>query len=784
MNPSTPRALALVLLVGTLSCSETRQHFPDSGQVDPGPAPDAAGPATDSAVPAPGDAVAPSDVPEDTLDAEPGDSDEPGDLPSEVDTSAPPVVEPLPPRTCERTFTYTPIGESPSAIALAGEFNGWSATAQPLQDGDGDGTWETTLATDGLAGSHGYKFVVTVAGSEDWRLDPKNPMQKHVDGTPNSKVLIQDCKVPLLVLESLETGADTLTAVIAVRQGAAADGLGDATAVVRHGFSALPSSVWNAESQRFVVSLNGLAPGKHSLNVGISGPGGQAAPLYLPIWLEATPFDWSDAVLYFTMTDRFADGDPGASSPDPCLPADSKANWLGGDWPGITAKIKAGYFATMGVNTLWLSPVNDNPDGCFFGQLGKQYTSYHAYFPKSLLAPEARFGTLDQLRELVAAAHASGMRVIVDLVANHTHSEHPDFTAHPEWFNPYYACGFEEAPLTCWFETYTPDLKYEQDGAVEAISEMALWWIREADLDGFRVDAVKHMHDNFVLTLRHKIATRIETTPGASFWMVGETFAGDWGGGSGPNETVIKKYIGADWLTGQFDFPLYWRILRVFARDQQPPLHIADLLTAAQGHYGPGAVMSNFLGNHDIPRFASHANGDIGDEWGNGSKEQGWDNPPPQPANAEPYQRLGLAFSLLFTIRGVPLIYYGDEIGLAGAGDPDNRRMMSFDGWNAHQKALVDHIGALASVRAGHPALRRGTYKTLLTNDSLLAFEQSDASEALIVALNRSGAAQTAKVPAAAGAWTELLSGESVEATSGTLELAVEPWGTRILKKN
>ena len=111
------------------------------------------------------------------------------------------------------------------------------------------------------------------------------------------------------------------------------------------------------------------------------------------------------------------------------------------------------------------------------------------------------------------------------------------------------------------------------------------------------------------------------------FYTVGETFVGDWGGGSGPNETVLKKYINDKMLHGQFDFPMYWRILRVFARNEEPPSHVTDLLTQSAGYYGSAAVMSRFLGNHDVPRFISHAANQIGDVWGNGSKEQGWDNP-------------------------------------------------------------------------------------------------------------------------------------------------------------
>ena len=665
---------------------------------------------------------------------------------------------PLPPRTCTHRISYDTFGQSISSVAVAGEFNEWNSTTTLLSDEDGDGVYHVNLDTTDLAGSYAYKLVVD---GESWLLDPANPMRKMVDGVENSKLLIENCSLPLLEVETLEYSKDNITAVIAVRDGASEAGILSSTATMKLGTQLASNAayVYDEASQRFVVDIDSPADGKHSLTFFISNNVGAARPLHLPLWVEAEPFEWADAVMYFAMTDRFRDAQPNIGGPVACIP-NNNANWLGGDWAGVTEKIEDGYFTNLGVTALWLTAVVDNPDTCMSGSLGKTYTSYHGYFPSSQRTAENQLGSLADLKGLVDAAHAKGIRVLVDLVANHLHSSHPLVTEQPSqgWFNAFFQCGFDEAPLTCWFEEYLPDLNYESDSAVEEMTEAAIWWVLEADLDGFRIDAVKHMHDNFLYTVRAKIDRDINVVPGTEFYTVGETYVGDWGGGSGPNETVLKQYINHQMLHGQFDFPLYWRILRVFARDQEDPAHLTDLLTQSEGYYGSKAVMSRFLGNHDVPRFISHATGHISDEWGTGAKQLGWDSPPTGPVSVEPYQRLMLAWSFLFTIEGIPLIYYGDEIGLPGAGDPDNRRMMIWDDWTSNNTMVHEHVALLASIRKAYPALSRGTTEVLLTNSFVMAYRRVHSSGDVVVVLNRSQSTQTVPLNLT-GNWTDALGG-------------------------
>ncbi len=786
------RVLGLGLIALALGCTETKTRTPESGSPcdtavipDTGVPADALAMAPDTSDPGPGDVTLEGDTrsPVDVSDTDAPLEDTvedvavvPDDL-GGADAADVAAIPALPDRACLYRFT---VASEAASVHVAGEFNDWSTTALPLVS-DGQGVYSADLDTTGLAGSYAYKLVFN---GNDWQLDGAEPMRKIVGGVENSKVLLPDCRLPLLELETLEVSADHLRVVVAVRRGSGGAALEGER--VERGGVLYDGATWDAQSQRFTLDVKSPAAGKWGLTFRIRNGAGEAVPLHLPIWVEAQAFDWRDAVLYFAMTDRFLDGDPSSSSADACLPNGNKANWLGGDWKGVRQRVEDGYFDSLGVNALWLTAVVDNPDGCETGAAdGRQYTSYHGYFPSSQLDPEPRLGTLAELRQLVAAAHARGIRVLVDLVANHLHETHPLVSEHTAdgWFNSFVTCqdgGFDNAPLNCWFEPYLPDLDYTNDAVVEAMTDMAVEWVLAADLDGFRVDAVKHMHPNFLRTLTAKLGRVAETVPGARFYLVGETFTGEWGGGQGPNETLIKSYVNPTLLDGQFDFPLYWNIVKAFARGELGLGDLGNITLAAQGYYGPFAVMSSFAGNHDVPRLLSHAAGQIGDVWGNGSKDQGWNAPPSQPTQLEPYERAALALGFLFTAPGVPLLYYGDEVGLVGAGDPDNRRLMPWDGYSAGQLLVRERVQAFGAARRKLAALRRGDFQLVQGSADLLVFRRTLGAEVVTVALNRAAAPASVSIPSAVSLTDQITLGSKAP-SGGTVTFDVPPRGMVIL---
>jgi len=647
-------------------------------------------------------------------------------------------------------------------------------------------------------GSHGYKLLVD---GSNWMTDPANPLALW-DPTftyQNSKLRVPDCSLP--TLEPVSATADwttrTVTVVVQASTGLGGEPLLASGIEVRHQGTPVDPG-FDPATQRFTVRLSGLEPGKHSLTFRAATSKGQAQPLFVPLWLEEKPFAWRDAVLYFALTDRFANGDPSNDAPAACVPSEQagrNTNWEGGDWEGLRRKIEEGYFDSLGVTAIWISAPNDNPDGCVSGDLaGATYTAYHAYFPLSLDATENHFGTMDDLRAMTAAAHRRGIRIVMDLDANHVHQDSDLWKAHKEWFHQdRRICGqddnWNQHPIDCWFQDYLPDFDYRVDDAVELVTDSAIDWVRQADLDGFRVDAVKHMEHAFGYHLRDKVRRRLEAS-GVPVWLVGETYVGDWQGGTGANEGTIKAYLSDRELTGQFDFPLYWEIVGALARGEGSLAHMAEVAVAGNALWHQafaGAVMSNFLGNHDIPRFISHASGVIADKWGNGAKELGWNSPPPLPTDATPVLRLRQAFAFLMTIPGVPLIYYGDEVGMPGAGDPDNRRMMTFQGWTANQSALRNAVGTLAAFRAEHPATRSGTFVTLLAETDVLAYGLHGSGDAVAVVLNRGGARSVAFSVAAIpglpadGTLKDALGGADVPISQGSVSIAMPAQGVAVL---
>lgn len=497
---------------------------------------------------------------------------------------------------------------------------------------------------------------------------------------------------------------------------------------------------------------------------------------------------WRDAIMYFVFVDRFANGDPGNDAPIGA-PVDPEADYLGGDWKGILGKVEDGYFTDLSVDVLWLSVPIDNPaKGHPDLELVHYYSAYHSYWPENLEQPEEHFGSMEDLKALVDAAHARGMRVVLDYAMNHVYVDSPVYKDHPEWFWPVeqeydgmtkdclcgQACSWDEPTerKRCWFTPYLPDFNFTDPDARTYSIDNALWWISQTGIDGYRLDALKHIEDEWILEFRERLATEVEPASKAHFYTVGETFTGD--------RELLRYYVDPGrMLDGQFDFPMRMAITAAVLRRQRTeegvvkPTSMQELdqfLTDNEGFYGEG-LMSNFLGNHDIPRVIHQAEDTPrwDNEWSGSGAEQ-WKAPPPLPEGTSAFERLANGYTVMMSLNGIPLIYYGDEIGMAGAGDPDNRRMMEFDDatYSEGQKLLLAHVKKLTALRKQHPAMSRGARTTLSVSDETYVYEKVEADDRVIVVINRSDDAQDVDgVPD--GAYTDLLTDAPV--TGGTIEV-------------
>jgi len=461
-------------------------------------------------------------------------------------------------------------------------------------------------------------------------------------------------------------------------------------------------------------------------------------------------FDWRDSVIYFVFVDRFENGDP---SNDGGIGVPAASDWQGGDWAGVTARIESGYFEDLGVNTLWLSVPFDNTNAIGAGNDGQNYSAYHGYWPGELDRTEEHFGTLAELQQLVDAAHARGIKILFDYAMNHVHDSSPVYAENPDWFWPNdngsggncvcgSGCSWDgDEARRCWFTEYLPDFDFTKPAARTFSIDNALQWVADTGVDGFRLDAVKHIEDEWLLELRERVAAEVQPETGEYFYMVGETFTGD--------QATIARYVNPEMLDGQFDFPLRMQTAYNLLMRQGSMQDLADFMDANDTYYGP-AIMSTFIGNHDIPRVIHLAQDTPlwNNQWADG-KDRAWSNQPGLPAGASAFERLGTAFTILLTTKGAPLLYYGDEVGMAGAGDPDNRRAMQWDGYSGGQTALLEHIRRLTAIRAEHPATRRGTRTTLFADTETFAYSVEHSGDILWVAVNRSDApAQVGGLPA------------------------------------
>lgn len=412
-------------------------------------------------------------------------------------------------------------------------------------------------------------------------------------------------------------------------------------------------------------------------------------------------------VMYLIMTDRFADGDRHND-----LPGDDRAaprGWHGGDLAGIEQHLD--YLKKLGVDTVWTTPVASNagmPD------------SYHGYAATDLYAVDPHFGTLADYQRLSAALHARGMKLVIDLVPNHIGVASPWVTdpPAPDWLHGTLAHhhlvqgNFDElvdphaAPRAWrnitngWFTDAMPDLNQENPLVERYLIQNALWWVETANLDGIRLDTFPYVSrafwHNYHAAL-HSVFPHLTT--------VGEVFNG--------NAEITSFFAGGvahqgidTGLYTPFDFPMYFALRDVLAHDK--PMTELDRVLRQDALYPHPERLIPFIGNHDTTRFLTEDGGSV--------------------------PRLKLALGLLATLRGMPQIYSGDEIGMTGGKDPDNRHDFpgGFAG-DAHdaftragrtptEQTVFAWTSGMLALRNSHHALQTGLQQDLFADADAFAF--------------------------------------------------------------
>jgi glycosidase len=668
-----------------------------------------------------------------------------------------------PPGTCPLVVWYKP--SSPSAyVEIVGDFNAWSRPGVVPDAVDG-GYRATRL--DLTPGEHTYAIV------EDGVMLPDRNVGTTAThaGQEVTWVDLTTCQSPSLAVTKVEATADgSANVTLSFTPAAGGPALDETSVSVRASGGAAGFTVQNMQNATIAVAATGLPRGKTTLFFSAKDKSGVAtAEARTPVWIDPAPFDQRDMIIYQVMVDRFATGSGPVTPPSP---AGERA---GGNVDGVRNALPA--LASMGVNTIWMSPLYANPSGDFPGTDGREYSSYHGYWPTDARALDPRVATDRSLWALVSAAHARGMRIVFDVVPNHVHDQHPYYAQHPDWFDGEKSCvcgvgscDWATHEQTCWFAPYLPDIDWDNADAARQISSDVTAWLDAYDGDGIRIDAVPMMPRSAVRRIAYDVRTRIDGGAHASF-LLGEIFTGPGGYGD------IREHLGPFELDSSFHFPLMWTLRSAVAHETGAMSDIADTLDAADASWaGSGVVPALIIGNHDVTRFSSESAGDAGGD--------GW-TPAPQSTLPLVYEKQRLAMAAIYTLPGAPVVYYGDEVALAGRSDPDSRRAMPSDAaLSADQKATRAFVQKVGTLRACSAALRRGTRTTLLANAERYVFARTtdDGTVAIVDLARRATSAAAVPLPSAlAKPYVDALSGAASDGSSGTLSLPASSFSARVL---
>ncbi len=461
--------------------------------------------------------------------------------------------------------------------------------------------------------------------------------------------------------------------------------------------------------------------------------------------------DWSDAVLYFVILDRWANGD-GAN--DDKVDLGNPGGWHGGDLKGLTQQLDE--IASLGATAIWITPVVKQIDYCPPSQAPVgiavpggwfEHCGFHGYWADDFTRLDPHFGSEADLKALVDAAHARGMKVLLDVVYNHVgyDASYTRDAATKGWIRTRPVECAEDA-LHCQVGGL-PDLRTELPEVQDYLLAAHLGLAQRVGLDGFRLDTVKHVEHEF--WRRHRAATRERLGPG--FFLLAEV----WGGSA----TVLEEYFADDEMDAGFDFT-FKGSCESFVQGKGRTVAFASYLEKRhkvhQGH-----LLAHYLSSHDEPMALANLGGDK--------------------------QAFKLCAALQMTSAGIPTIYYGEEVARGGSAWPLNRGDMP---WGkravqpgkglARDEDMRAYYRRLIELRRANPALSAGTFRKLSADSDLLVFERTDAASgnSVVVAINRGRTTITSVVdaPAAWGAKTraiEALTGATVDVDLGRIAVTV-----------
>lgn len=664
----------------------------------------------------------------------------------------------------QHIFVYVtdrPADRPLKSVHVAGTFNNWDKNAHAMRaDADGK-TWRLEVPLP--YGRHQYKFVLD---GETWVTDPTAKNENDGNGNVNSvllllpsdyarparpddgviaaSALLHETRVPYRNYDrgSLSLSLRVRPGDLRMVQVAIAGGkrvpmrLVSSDEMYARYVARIP---WNRKtdlSYTFALTEGARVSryGANGLSTGAAKPfvlkAKEFQPFTVPAWVEKSVF-------YQIFPDRFDNGSK-ANDPTDVRPWDTKPEWFhrfGGDAAGVRRRVD--YLDALGIAAVYFNPVFQSP-------------SNHRYDAEDFKKIDPQFGTNAEFAGLTRELEKRGIRTVMDFVFNHTATTFVPFadirqkgaaSAYKDWYFVHsYPVRVEDKPnYAAWFGYPSmPKLNVLNPPTRDFLLGLVDFWDTQVPLSGMRLDVANEVDPRFWRALRERAKKR-----DPQMWIVGEV----WGDGS--------PWLGGDQWDSVMNYPFRDACLRFFAEGKTNPSEFMNRLMAVHTGYAPQVSrnLMNLLSSHDTPRFLTLCKGDAG------------------------LHRL--AATVQFTWVGAPSIYYGEELGMEGGPDPDNRRGMRWD-LAKPNNAMLRFYKRLIAIRNASPALQSGDPVVLLTEDAagILAYSRVLGDDAAVVALNRSSETRPVRValPAAlrgSGKIVEALTGRSLPVKAGQTHLSL-----------
>lgn len=431
-------------------------------------------------------------------------------------------------------------------------------------------------------------------------------------------------------------------------------------------------------------------------------------------------FDWDEAVVYFMMTDRFFDGNESnnkASGEDTY--GDNPGLYHGGDFAGVTAKLD--YLQDLGVNTIWITPIVENVKGVAVTAEGKEKVpynaAYHGYWASDFTKLNPTLGTTEEFKTMISEAHKRGMRIMVDIVVNHagydTESKFADMLRDK---------SVSEGDIKSW-QDGLPDFATENANVRAKLVEWQTAWMKDYGVDYFRVDTVKHVDSTTWAALKNST-----TKENPSFKMIGEYF----GAGYASNGSSL----GTGQMDADLDFDFNDQATNFVSGNISS---VEKFLSARNSALNNTYMTGQFLSSHDEDGFKAAL-----------MKGKGY-------AEDDATSAALVAATLQLTAKGIPVIYYGEEVGLSGLNNypyQTNRYDMDFS-LATDDNVTYQHYKNLLSIRNAYTdVFARGSRNVVVSSDEegydVIARSYGDTT--LYVGMNINDTAKEVKVPVNANA--------------------------------